>query len=150
MRVYVASSWRNTHQPTVVEVLRGAGHDVYDFRHPPGGDHLGFKWSAVDPDWRRWGPYTFRHALSHRIACAGFRADFEAMCASEAFVLVMPCGRSSHLELGWAAGYGKHTIVLLDGHSEPELMYKLADTIAVDLDEVLEALAAAEARKGEG
>ena len=33
MKVYVASSWRNEVYPRVVEALREAGHEVYDFRH---------------------------------------------------------------------------------------------------------------------
>ncbi len=37
MKLYVASSWRNKEQPVVVEMLRQAGHEVYDFRAP----HLG-------------------------------------------------------------------------------------------------------------
>ena len=36
-KIYVASSWRNPHQPAIVEELRVAGHEVYDFRNPPGG-----------------------------------------------------------------------------------------------------------------
>lgn len=35
MRIYVASSWRNTYYPSVVSALREAGHDIYDFRNPP-------------------------------------------------------------------------------------------------------------------
>ena len=27
----------------------------------------------------------------------------------DTFVLVLPCGRSAHLELGWAVGQGKRT-----------------------------------------
>ena len=38
MKIYVASSWRNERQPDVVQALRNAGHDVYDFRHPHGED----------------------------------------------------------------------------------------------------------------
>ena len=37
-KIYVASSWRNEYYPEVVEKLREAGHDVYDFRNPPSGD----------------------------------------------------------------------------------------------------------------
>ena len=32
MHIYVASSWRNTYYPEVVQALRDAGHEVYDFR----------------------------------------------------------------------------------------------------------------------
>jgi len=38
-------AWRNEYYPEVVEKLREAGHDVYDFRDPPSGDP-GFKWSS--------------------------------------------------------------------------------------------------------
>lgn len=33
-RIYVASSWRNNVQPLVVQTLRVAGLDVYDFKNP--------------------------------------------------------------------------------------------------------------------
>lgn len=42
-KIYVASSWRNPYQPTVVEKLRECGHEVYDFRNPP--KRKGFAWS---------------------------------------------------------------------------------------------------------
>lgn len=47
MRIYVASSWRNKIQPSVVVALREAGHEVYDFRNPREGD-TGFHWSDID------------------------------------------------------------------------------------------------------
>jgi hypothetical protein len=48
MRIYVASSWRNLSQPTVVTALRQHGWDTYDFRHPAPGDN-GFSWAEIDP-----------------------------------------------------------------------------------------------------
>jgi hypothetical protein len=30
MRIYMASSWRNQYHPATVDLLRLAGHDVYD------------------------------------------------------------------------------------------------------------------------
>ena len=57
----------------------------------------------------------------------------------DALVMVQPYGRSAALELGWAKGAGKRTIVMLaDG--EPELMLLMADHFCLTLDEVLEAL----------
>ena len=38
MKIYLASSWKNTDQPDLVEALRNAGHDVYDFRNPTPDD----------------------------------------------------------------------------------------------------------------
>jgi hypothetical protein len=135
MKVYVASSWRNRLQPIVVEQLRDAGHDVYDFRNPTEGN-AGFHWSDIDPKWKRWTPPRFRDCLDHRIVIESFTLDYEAMKWADTFVLVMPCGRSAHLELGWAIGARRNTAILLDD-GEPELMYKLVDAICVNTQEVL-------------
>jgi nucleoside 2-deoxyribosyltransferase len=40
-------------------------------------------------------------------------------------VLVLPCGRSAHIEAGYMAGRGKPVWVLAVEPCEPELMYKL-------------------------
>lgn len=139
MNIYVASSWRNEHQPLVVSALRKAGHDVYDFRNPhlgPGKRGKGFHWSEIDLEWQQWSPQQFRASLQHQLARDGFASDLEGMRWADACVLVMPCGRGAHLELGWAIGAGKPTAILLsDG--EPELMYGLADTLCVDVEELL-------------
>ena len=139
MKIYIASSWRNRNQPAVVECIRAKGHEVYDFRHPPGGDGLD-SWRKVDPNWERWTPEEFRAALKTPIAKASLSSDFDAMKWAEALVLVLPCGKSAHLELGWAIGQKKKTVVLLDHASEPELMYGLVEHLCVTLDEVLETL----------
>lgn len=91
-KIYVASSWRNSHQPAVVQALRADGHDVYDFRNPAPGD-------------------------------------------CDCCVLVLPCGRSAHLELGYAIGAGKPTFILL-AEGEPELMYKMSPYLCADMDEL--------------
>jgi hypothetical protein len=105
-KIYVASSWRNTQQPEVVRALRTDGHLVYDFRNPREGND-GFRWLEIDPDWEKWTPEQYRAALDHPVAKRGFASDFDAMKWADTFVLVLPCGRSAHLELGWACGQGK-------------------------------------------
>ena len=49
-KIYVASSWRNIFQPSIVLCLKKMGHEVYDFRNPKDGDK-GFHWSEIDSDW---------------------------------------------------------------------------------------------------
>lgn len=136
MKVYVASSWRNPHQPAVVEALRRAGHEVYDFRHPAPGDN-GFHWSEIDPAWQQWDAEKFRGALDHDIARAGFDKDMDALADCDACVLVLPCGRSAHLELGYAVGHGAATAVLLTGYNEPELMYRMCGKMCVSVEELV-------------
>lgn len=149
MRVYVASSWRNSRQPEIVQALRDAGHEVYDFRNPHatgtngnGAKGKGFGWSEIDPDWPLWTPPQFRIALDSQRAIDGFNSDRDALLWCDACVMVpgATAGRSMHLELGYAAGLGKKSIVLLLENCEPELMYKLA-RICVSINEVIEALA---------
>lgn len=129
MKIYVASSWRNEErQQACVRRLRDEGHEVYDFRNPKPGDY-GFGWKQVTPDGEDLrNPSTYRTALTHSRAIEGFCSDMDALRAADACVLVLPCGRSAHLELGWAVGAVKRTMVWLDDPvSEPELMYRMCD-----------------------
>ena len=139
MKIYVASSWRNVIQPAVVKILRAVGHEVYDFRNPRPDDH-GFHWSEIDPDWQDWTAKEFRQALNHPIAQAGFESDMDGLEACEVCVLLLPCGRSAHLEAGWAAGAGKRLVILIAEGCEPELMYRMAE-IATTVEELVERLA---------
>lgn len=131
MKIYVASSWRNERQPLVVQALRDAGHEVYDFCEN------GFHWSQIDPNWEAWTPAEMRAALDHPVAIEGYRLDYAVMEWAEAFVYLLPCGRSASLEAGWGAGKGKPTAALLsDG--DPELMYRLVDCLCVSIEELVE------------
>lgn len=127
MKIYVASSWRNKHQPRVVKALRAQGHEVYDFMDK--NSH--FKWSQIDPQWNGCITEEQVEALHHPLAEAGFRRDFEGMKWADACVLVLPSGRSAHTEAGWMKGQGKPVFVFSPEVHEPELMYKLYDGIAV-------------------
>jgi hypothetical protein len=126
-KIYVASSWRNELQPKVVAELRHAGHEVYDFKNPRPGDR-GFSWAEIDPDWKNWTVAQFRAALQHPLARSGFGSDLAAMYWATAFCLVLPCGRSAHLEAGWAMGRSMPCSILIPSGApiEPELMYLLA------------------------
>ena len=131
-KVYVASSWRNEHQQGVVADLRSCGHAVYDFRNPAPGDH-GFAWSAIDPEFHSWGPGEFAQRITtDPIAQRGFVRDQAALDWCDTCVLVLPCGRSAHLEAGYAAGQGKRVIWWLHpDRFEPELMYLLGHDFVV-------------------
>ena len=140
MKLYVASSWRNPFQLSVVASLRTAGHEVYDFRNPCPGD-TGFAWSDIEPDWLKWDAARFRTALDHSIAKKGFAKDWNAMQWADAGVMVLPTGRSAHLEAGYFVGAGKLLFILLLGTNEPELMYKMADGICLTVDELIMTIA---------
>lgn len=135
--VYVASSWRNPIYPGVITTLRAAGIDHYDFRNPEG--NTGFSWDQVGgtPFSRQEFADVYLKMIDHPRAVEGFNADFAAMQRADTFVLVLPCGKSAHLELGWAVGAGKRTAVLLEDPVEPELMYRMVDYLAPSLFDLL-------------
>lgn len=129
MRIYVASSWRNKHQPNVVATLIALGHDVYDFRVE------GFSWSQIPGtrDWTEWTVEENIHALTTVQALAGFNRDQSNLEGCDLCVMVLPCGKSSHLELGHAVGHGKKTIIYMPEKQEPELMYLMASKIVTSV-----------------
>jgi nucleoside 2-deoxyribosyltransferase len=113
---------------------------VYDFRNPPGGIVGGFRWSEIDPNWKDWTASQYREGLQAPLAQRGFNSDFDGMKWADVGVLLLPCGRSAHLELGWMAGAGKPTVICTHNGEEPELMALLATTVCVSLEELLEFL----------
>ncbi len=139
-RIYVASSWRNKYYPEVVNALREAGHDVYDFRNPPHGGS-GFHWIDVDENATNWSLEQYFEGLQHPKAELQFQNDLNALKWADTCVLVLPCGRSAHTEAGWLAGAGKRVIVYIPEMIEPELMYKLFNGIANNIDDLLTNLA---------
>lgn len=139
-KIYLASSWRNVKQPEILDLLRSAGHEVYDFRNPKEGN-TGFSWSDIDPEWQNWSADGYReNLLNNPIAALGFQHDMRAMQWADTCVLLLPCGRSAHLEAGWFCGMGKRCIILTQDGEEPELMALMATDIAVNENELIDLL----------
>jgi len=148
-RIYLASSWRNEHQPALVGLLRMWGHQVYDFKsrtHTPCGGPVAtaFSWSDVGPDWQSWLPRDYRsNLMTSPRAARGYLGDFRGMEWADTCVLLLPCGRSAHIEAGFMKGRGKRLIIHFfsdAAREEPDLMYLMADHITIGPDELSEAL----------
>lgn len=147
-RIYLASSWRNPHYFAALDALRSAGHEVYDFRNPAPGQK-GFAWRDCGGQAAEDGPGngaqtipSYLEAIHSERAEQGFMLDKMALEWCDTCVLALPCGRSAHLELGYAAGQGKDTYVLLhEDKFEPELMYLLNTAICTDVQQIIDRLA---------
>jgi hypothetical protein len=136
MNIYVASSWRNDHHPSVVKALRELGHEVYDFRNPPKNDIL--NWDGKHPWWENLTYEEKLNLLTNPVAQKAFRVDMNELMTCDMCVLVLPSGRSAHLEFGYACGKLLcRTVVLLDD-KEPELMTLMADKLCKNLEELVE------------
>lgn len=141
--VYIASSWRNLYQPGIVAMLRSAGIPCYDFRNPESGNS-GFSWSEIHPDWKNWTPAQWRAALDHPIAKRGYDFDRRGMDRADCCVLVLPSGRSAHMEAAFMAACGKPVFTLALEPVEPDLMNLLLGPphhICVTTDELFDRLA---------
>ena len=132
--IYVASSWRNTHQPSVVLELELQGYRVYDFKHPA-PDEYGFKWEEIDGEWKSWSLNDYKRGLDHSLAWIGYGRDLHALTHSDACVLVLPCGASAHMEFSYMLGQHKPGFIYKpDGEGfRIELMYKMASGIVGSL-----------------
>ena len=130
MKVYVASSWHNRVYPEVVEVLRQAGHDVYDFRYQGGSDSNPAEMTSD----------MLLEFLDQPKVRSIFKNDMDALVASDAVVCVLPCGRSAHLELGYGIGAGKRTVLLWHDGDAPDIMHKAVDTIVFKVADIPVAL----------
>jgi hypothetical protein len=118
-RIYLASSWLNQLHPSAVIALRKSGHEVFDYREVNGEFH----WPPIDTlqDY-------IRCVETHEPAIAALDRDRDALNWCDTCVLLLPSGRSAHVEFGFAAGAGKDTIVVLDSvepDAKHELMYLL-------------------------
>lgn len=121
-KIYVASSWRNQYFDGVCDMLSMLGHEVFNFKSNFMGK--GFHWSEIDPNYKNWTPGEYRDAVTNNeYAKKGFRADMVGLDGCDTCVLVMPAGRSSSYELGYAMGQKKNCYVLVIDPMEPELMF---------------------------
>lgn len=148
MNIYLASSWRNPYHKGMLVSLREWGHEVYDFKAP---EHVPFRWDAISQSWQAWSPETYLVQLTTNPLCtAGYAQDAAAMRKADAGVLLLPCGRSAHLEAGYFVGAGKPLLIFIPERIEPELMYLMADSVHTCVDGLRVALEDIEsAQKGE-
>lgn len=109
MKVYIVGSLENPIIPDATNALTAAGFEVFS------------DWFAAGPDAdRMWAAYekkrgrTYREALASPAAQNVFRFDLRNLLAADAVVQVMPSGKSAAWELGFAAGRGKPTFILMD------------------------------------
>jgi len=139
-RVYLIGSLRNPAIPLIASELRGVGFEVFDdwfASGPKADDH----WR----DYEQGRGHDLPTALAGFVADHVYSFDIHHLHRSDIAILVLPAGRSGHLELGYAVGQGKRGFVLMEGEPERyDFMYKMAEGVFYTLDDLIEHL------KGEG
>lgn len=135
--IYLIGSLRHPRVRDVAAALRARKLEVFDDWHAAGPE--------ADDIWQRYEQErgrSYREALKAKHAKMVLDFDRDNLNASTKAVLVMPAGKSGHLELGYIIGQGKPGYILLE--QEPErwdVMYRFAKAVYYDTAELVEELA---------
>lgn len=135
--IYLIGSLRNPAIPAIGQRLREVGWDVFD------------DWFAGGPEADdKWKEYEQARGHSYTEALEGYAAghvywfDREHLDRCDAALLVSPAGRSAHLELGYMAGKGRKTYILLEPDTDPrwDVMMKFATKVFSNQEEMIACL----------
>lgn len=124
--------------PLLGHDLRRLGFDVFDDWYAAG--------EKADDSWCEYEQargHTFSEALRGHTAQHIFKFDLQHLSSSDIGVLLMPAGKSGHIEAGFLAGNNKPVYVLLP--EEPErfdVMYAFFTEVFNEKRELLSALKA--------
>ena len=149
MKIYIATSWKMEGvAKAVAQRLRTEGHEVDCFCDPSSGRYV-FHWTEfvnTEEELQKYDALSF--LADHRTQRA-FREDKGYIDWCDAVVMIHPCGKSAHLEAGYAKGSGKK--LYMWGRfpmGEFDVMYGFADGIfrLDNFEKLLEAIAKAEGK----
>ena len=134
--IYLIGSLRNPEVNRLATAMRMLGFEVFD------------DWTAAGPtaddswrDYEKQRGHSYVEALQGYAAKHVFAFDMHHLLRCDLAVMLMPAGKSGHLELGYVLGKGKPGYVLFD--QEPErfdVMYQFATGVFSKEEDLLRAL----------
>jgi hypothetical protein len=134
--IYLIGSLRNPAVPELAIELRQNGFDVFDDWYSA-GERADDCWQAYE-NLRGRG---YKDALKGFSAQVIFHFDKIHLDRADAVVLLLPAGKSGHLELGYAIGSGKKGYILFDKTPERyDVMYNFATDVFFEKDELIRSL----------
>lgn len=107
--IYLIGSLRNPEVPVLSNKLRAIGFEVFDDWYAPG--------PQADDYWRDYSKgrgQTYQEALNSYAGKHIFEFDKHHVDRADIGVLLMPAGKSGHLELGYMIGQGKPCFYLME------------------------------------
>lgn len=107
MKIYIASSWKNEKGAIkLAQYLRRWGHEVDCFCDPSCPRYI-FHWTEFVNTPEELQKYDALSFLDDERTVKAFLEDRKWLDWADAVVILMPCGKSAHLEAGYAVGQGK-------------------------------------------
>jgi hypothetical protein len=138
LKIYIASSWKNQREVLVLaDFLESEGFEVDAFCRAT-DQRYAFHWSELVDSEEALKNYDAIDMLADKRTQRAFKEDKKWLDWADCVVLLLPCGRSSHLEAGYAKGQGK--LFYIFGpmpKGQFDVMYGLADGL-YRLDELPE------------
>lgn len=136
MRVYIASSWKNELDVRALAVcLRHEGYEVDDFTDDSRGRYV-FHWSVLG----NLDELDAKRFMEDERTKKAFEQDKIMLDWAEVVILLLPAGRSSHLEAGYATGSGKPLLIFSPNgfpKGEFDVMYGFAEILTQDIVEIV-------------
>ena len=130
--IYLIGSLRNPEIPSITKRLMDAGISVFSEWYGA-GERADDSFKEYHKDLGR----TYLEALETDAAKIIFTFDKDHIDQADAVILVNPCGRSGHVEFGYAVGKGKKAYYLLDDPNRWDLMLQFATGIFTNLDDII-------------
>lgn len=142
MKVYIASSWKNKGGVRqLAQIVRAMDIECDDFTDPSQGRFV-FSWTEITENELKLNAKNF---MEDPRAQKAFKEDVSRIEEANVLILLLPCGKSAHMELGYAAGKGdKEIIIFAPLGFEPgewEVMYGFAQFMTDNLHDLVEYLA---------
>lgn len=135
-KVYVMGALRNPRVPELANKIRAFGFEVFDDWYSPGPDADEY-WQAYEKQRGR----TYLEALRGAHAQDIYEFDKSHLDSCDFAVMVMPCGKSAHMEMGYLTGRGKMVFILFDGEPDRyDIMYLFAQDVFMNEDDLLHTL----------
>jgi hypothetical protein len=132
---FVASRWRNRDSVfALVDAIRAKGKSAYNFM-----ENDPYHSSDEDPEKVMKGFEATEDWKNTQMVKDIFTKDMEALQASDAVILLLPAGKSAHIEIGVAYGMQKKTI-LIGEQKEAESLYLIFDEDYPSIDAFIDSL----------
>jgi nucleoside 2-deoxyribosyltransferase len=139
VKVYLIGSLRNKEVPYIADKIRALGNeigieiDVFDDWFAA-GEKADDEWRDYEKEGRR---RTFKAALKGLAAEHVFNFDLKHLNECDMAVLLLPAGKSGHIEFGYIRGQGKVGYIILDNPERWDVMYRFATEVFNSIDELL-------------
>lgn len=138
MKIYLASSWKNAEKVKSIKgLLKDHGHEVDAFCDDSDGRFI-----FCFDDLPNVAEQNSISVLEFPIVQKAFEEDKKWLDWADATLLILPSGKSAHLEAGYTKGQGKKLIIYQDvfPKGEFDVMYGFADLITDNFEKVIQYL----------